>query len=305
MKPSKRHRYGLPRRHPSRLAAASPSWVAVAVVALLALTLASPAHGKPPKKTTIAVLEYRAGVQSSANITDQVVKLLKKKTSYKVVDIDEAKQRLGSRIEGDVADCAGEAACMARVGRKLKVDEVLLVGLTRLGDVIVALSRILTKNSKVAGRVGMSLTEGVGLPTKKLLKSLKQLLPSQAFKRYGWIRVKSNETGATITIGKKVYGQTPLDRPLKMKAPANYTITVAKKGFMTFQANLQVPPDATITVNARLMPKGAGAGPPIYKKWWFWTALGGSVAAAIAGTVAGVLLWQNSKSQPAKVVVTW
>ncbi len=35
---------------------------------------------------------------------------------------------------------------------------------------------------------------------------------------------------------------------------------------------------------------------PVYKKWWFWVAVGGGLA--VAGGTAGIVAWQMSGSEP-------
>lgn len=257
------------------------------------------------KKRSIAVVEYRAGVKEAPRITDRLSGLLRKKTALNVLDPAEGRQRLGSGLDAAVADCGGQPGCVARVGRKLNVDEILLVGLTRLGDVIVALARIQTQTGRVLSRIGLTKPPGKKLSAGELFKALKQLLPAKDFVRYGTIRIRSNVAGAQIRIGGKDYGTTPLDKPLRVKAPKAYTIRLQRKGYMTFSADLKVPPDGDITVDAKLIPKGAGPQTPVYKKWWFWTAIGGTVVAAVAGTVVGVVLWQRSRSQPAEVTINW
>jgi hypothetical protein len=48
-------------------------------------------------------------------------------------------------------------------------------------------------------------------------------------------------------------------------------------------------------------PVEHGEGQPVYKKWWFWTAIGGGVAAiAIIGIAAGVAS-SNHPSLPSGV----
>jgi len=48
---------------------------------------------------------------------------------------------------------------------------------------------------------------------------------------------------------------------------------------------------ATSTVPATAAPR------PVYKKWWFWTIIGGVVAGGVAGTIAGV--YASKPSLPA------
>ena len=134
-----------------------------------------------------------------------------------------------------------------------------------------------------------------------LFEALRQLLPPKVFIQYGAVRIRCNVAGATVTIDGKVRGKTPIVGPIRLRAPARHRVRVGKKGYVPFGATLFVPPRATITVKAQLVPVGLSV--PAYKKWWFWTAIAGSVAVTAAGIV-GFLVWRhNAAEQPTRVQV--
>jgi hypothetical protein len=96
-------------------------------------------------------------------------------------------------------------------------------------------------------------------------------MPRSDFLRWGTIKIVANIDGASIAVGGKVRGKTPL-APLKVRAPADYDIAVDKSGFVGFRATVNVPPDAIVQVEPTLTRESD----VWYKKWW---------VAAIAGTV--------------------
>ncbi|MCD6499931.1 MAG: PEGA domain-containing protein [Deltaproteobacteria bacterium] len=280
------------------------AWTTILIAALLVASRSeAQTHGTKAGRRSIAVLEFRAGVQAAPQVTERLVKLLQRKSALRVLALSDARQQLGSSIDSKVADCEGKPRCIAAIGRRLHVDEVLLVGLTQLGNVIVDIARVQAKNGRILNRIALTSPVDERIPSQRLYGALRQLLPRSAFLRYGAIRVRCNVQGARVTIGTKVFGKTPIIAPIRVRAPNDYQITISKPGYMSFKASFHVPPRATITANANLVPLMEGKHIPIYKKWWFWTAIGGGTAAVVAATVAGILLWQKSKPHPSVVQV--
>ena len=56
-----------------------------------------------------------------------------------------------------MVECAGDAVCIGAIGARLGTDEVLLVGVSELGDVIFTLQRIKSGDGTVDGRVAEAL----------------------------------------------------------------------------------------------------------------------------------------------------
>ena len=260
-------------------------------------------HGGPAPNRTLAVLEYRAGVTAVPNITTRLAKILARKTGLKVLGPTDARRALGSNVDEQVAHCEGKPSCIARIGRRLHADEVILVGLTQLGNVIIDLARIRTRSGRILTRIALTQPPDERISSDRLLGALRQLLPRSDFIQHGRIRILCNLSGARVEVGGKRRGTTPLLGALEVLAPAKYNVKVHKKGYTTFVADFFVPPKATITVKATLVPLAKKRGKPLYKKWWFWTALGAGTAALITGAVVGVVSWHNAKTQPTDVTL--
>jgi hypothetical protein len=235
---------------------------------------------------SVAVLEYRSGVTSAHDLGERMSAVLAQETSVKVVGPNEARRRLGGRADGLIARCAGDAVCVADVGLKLGVDEVVLVGLSQLGDLIVALQRIRVEDGQVEGRIAESVALGSDPDRNALLDFLRRLMPPEDFIRYGTIRVRTPVEGATVIVDGKPVGSTPL-ADLRVLAPKKVALRVEKNGLVPFQARLQVLPDAVAEVAPELPPEGEPAG--WYKRWWVWALVGGVVA-------GGATAWALSRS---------
>ena len=98
-------------------------------------------------KRRIAVLAFRSGSAELPEIDRRVAEILDRKTSLK--SVDEA-----------IVGCAGEAACLAGIGRKLGVAEILLVGVSELGDIILTLQRVDVAEARVVSRIAEALAPG-------------------------------------------------------------------------------------------------------------------------------------------------
>jgi hypothetical protein len=254
--------------------------VAKALVVLL--LLGSLAHAG--KKRKVAVLEFRAGTQSASNLAPRMAAILRSATSLDVVDPDDARRALGAQVDAEVARCRGDAGCVASLARKLEVAEVVLVGVSELGDVIVVLQRI-TRDGKVQSRIAESLPKGAEPDDVALEGYLKRILPPSDFRRYGTIHIRANVPGAEVVIAGKRRGQTPLD-PVLIEAPAKIDLRVSKEGFVDYTMQIDVPPEAVVEVRP-VLTRREGAW---YGKWWVWAIAGGVATTAIVSTA---ILLQN------------
>lgn len=238
-------------------------------------------------KRKVAVLEYRAGSSALAGIEGRVAALLRTKTSLTVVDADEARKEYGGKLDADVVECAGEAACIARIGGKIGAREVLLVGVSEFGDVILTLQRIDVKSRDVTMRIAEALAEDAEPDDDALVGYVKRVLPESDFLRYGTIRVAANIAGAKVFLGDDPQGTTPIEA-IVVRAPATYELRLTASGYTPFSAQVQVPPDGEVAVDARLTHEG-GARP--WYAHWYVAAIAGVVVAG--GVGLGVYLAQD------------
>jgi hypothetical protein len=248
-------------------------------VALVVISCSLLAHADD--KRTVAVLEYRAGSRGARDIGLRLARLLRETASVKVIDAQEARRKL-PKVDGDVARCGGEAMCVGAIGEQLGANEVLLVGVSQLGDLIIALQRIDAKRGEAGARLAESLPANVEITDDQALGWLRQLFPPETFRRFGSIAVDADQAGATVTLNGEPAGKTPLAEPVKVRAPATYKLKVDKSGFLPFQARVDVLPDANVEVHATLVKETKDV--PWFKRWYVWAAVGGVLAAGGAAT---------------------
>lgn len=264
--------------------------------------LAGPARAAPDKRS-VAVLEFRQDVSALPGLTEQMATRIGKLTGLRVVGPVEARQKLGTLLDSFVARCQGEPRCVGAIGSRLGVAEVILIGMSSLGDVIVQISRIDASTRAVLTSVAHTMAADGSLAPATLDTWIRKLLPPKDFLRYGFIEISSNQPGASVLLDSAPKGETPLPGPLRVRAPSTHDIQVTKKGYVPFSAQVQVPPEATIQVNAVLPPVPVG-GPRYYKTWWFWTAIATGVA-IVASVTAGVTVVMQGRDNTVPAVVRW
>ena len=262
--------------------------VAFAIAAMITGSAGRAAADQPDGKRKVAVLEYRAGSSALPGIDVRIAGLLATQTSLGVIDAEEARKQYGAKLDADVVACAGEAACIARIGKKVQAREVLLVGVSEFGDVILTLQRIDVKGRDVAMRIAEALAADADPSDDDLGAYLRRVMPESDFLRYGTIKVSANLAGAEVFLGKEPKGTTPIEA-IRVRAPATYEVRLTKGGYTPFEAKVAVPPEGEVEVTARLTR--AGGGGPWYTKWWV-VAIAGAVVAG--GVGVGVYMAQDA-----------
>jgi hypothetical protein len=235
------------------------------------------AHGDPDPRRKVIVLEHRAGSSALPGIAARVVATLSRQTSLGVLGPDQARTVYGDHLDQVLVKCGGEAACVARIGQKLGAAEVILLGISELGDVILTMQRIDVANRTISGRVADSLAAGVVPSEAQLAGYANRLLPPSDFLRFGVLDIVANLSGAAVTVGGEPRGRTPI-QALRLRAPANYEIRVEQPGFVPFTTKVVLPPDGEITVEAQLARRAAAAA--WYQRWYVLAAAGLVVAGA-------------------------
>jgi len=242
---------------------------------LLAATTTARAEPDPRRKAV--VLEYRSGSSALPGISRRVVTAIGERTSIGVLGPDQARAVYGDQLDRALVKCAGDAPCIAKLGRKVAVEEVILVGVSELGDVILTMQRIDVASGTVSARIADSLAEGATPSDAQVNAYLQRLLPPSDFLRFGMIDIVANLAGAAVIVGNERRGETPI-QPLKLPAPATYEIRVEKAGFLPYRTKVALPPDGEIKVEANLARPGGR--PAWYQRWYVVAGLGLVVAGA-------------------------
>lgn len=249
-----------------------------ALVLAIVCALSASARAELDPKRKVVVIEYRAGSAALPTIATQLVAEMTKQTSLRVLGPEQTKTLYGEQLEQAIVKCAGEADCVARIGAKVGAAEVVLVGISELGDIILTMQRINVRSRTVSARIADSLAANASPSSDQLSYYLAKLLPPADFLRFGIIAITSNETGATVSVGGKPQGVTPI-QPLKLRAPATYPIRIEKDGFVPFTTTVQLPPDSELKVDAELSRRGGGTA--WYQKWYVLTGI--AVGAGLVG----------------------
>jgi hypothetical protein len=254
---------------------------ASALASLIILALAVPARAQPAQpKRSIAVLEFRAGAAGARRIGSRAAAILRARTSHQIVDSDDARRAI-AKVDQELAACAGQAGCIAAIGARLGVDEVIVVGVSELGDLILALQRVDSRTGQVLSRVADSLPRDREPDDAAVEQYLRRLLPREDFLRWGILRIDSDVAGAEVRIGGERKGVTPL-APIPLQAPATVDLRVVKKGHTDFIARIDVLPDATVEVRPVLTRR---PGSSWYEKPWVWAIAGALVAGGVATAI--------------------
>jgi len=253
---------------------------------LVLLALATAAHAEPNPKRKVVVLEYRSGSSALPGIASRVVGALTRQTSLDVLGPDQTRATYGEHLDQVIVKCAGEADCIARIGQKVGAAEVILVGVSELGDVILTMQRIAVADRSVQARVADSLASGAPPSDAQLGQYLSKILPSTDFLRFGVIAIDASEPGAGVTVNKEPRGVTPI-QPLKLPAPARYDIHVEKRGFLPFDTSVALPADGEIKLPVRLQrPGGKGAW---YTRWYVVAA----ASIIVVGAAGGIFAYES------------
>jgi hypothetical protein len=264
--------------------------ISLAVLATLLGSMVSAASAAASRR--IAVLEYRAGTRAASRLAARMASQLSKLTPHRVLTPADAQRQLGSRVGALVARCQGDPSCIARIGSRLGANEIVLVGISQLGDIILAIQRIEVPSGKVLTRLADSLSRRRRVSRRAVNRYLRRLLPPDEFKRYGKIIVRTSAVGDQVFVDQKLRGRTPI-KPLTVPAPGRYAVRIRRPGHVDFVARLDVLPESSVEVKPTLSPLGGARRTRWYERWWVWALIGGAVAGA---TTAAVLSATRSPS---------
>jgi hypothetical protein len=256
--------------------------VAIAIAVVLGVLAAGPrrAHGAPDPRRKVIVLEYRAGSSALPGIAGRVVATLSRQTSLQVLGQDQTRAVYGDHLDQVLVKCGGEATCVARIGQRTGAAEVILVGVSELGDVILTMQRIDVANRSVISRVADSLAAGAAPSDAQIAQYASRLLPPSDFLRFGVVDIVANLAGAAVTVSGEPRGVTPI-AALTLRAPATYDIRVEKTGYVPFSTKVVLPPDGEIKVEAELSRRG---GSDAWYQRWYVLAAAGAVVIGAGGT---------------------
>jgi hypothetical protein len=146
-----------------------------------------------------------------------------------------------------------------------------------------------------------------GQAGKALAELLQKALFEEAVKPRGSLAIASKPPGALVFVDGTDLGVTPYKRPAYS---GKHRLVLRSAGYRSEQRDIEVPDSQRLQLDLTLVE---GADPseiahstemktPLYKKWWFWVAVGGAAVAVAGAATAGALASQGPASNGSPAV---
>jgi len=268
-----------------------------------ATSLAAPAAPTAPQRVAIWRIDPLGGL--SPEIVARLESLLTAEMGRLVPEIiPSVKSQQVQQRSRTLRGCEGDDACLAALGRRLKVDQIVAGTLASLGqDYVVTLKMV----DSATGKAVLRFSEPMSGQAEQLIEAVRvaayRLLAPERLK--GDLQVLVTIPGAAIFVDGKRVGESPLRSALSQLEVREHQIRITHPDYLDFVKKVAVRFQKTTLVQVtmqrpRLAPPvrevAAVPGPPEvrdartpwYSKWWFWTIVG--AVAVGTGLAVGLLV---------------
>jgi len=259
------------------------------------------ADGKDPSLPLVAVLDLRHAPEDES-LANALVTIITNEVSarseLRAVSRSELQAVVNHQAEQALLGC-DSVKCAADIATLVAADLVITGGIEKVGAAyVVSLTLIDPTVPEVKERVEAtwrSNPEEIVLLVRPYVDRL--FGGANAASYVGSLDVLAPE-GAQLFVDGKDVGIAPLTHPITDLTIGVHTLEVAQPGFVTDTRDLVITRGDTTVTRVELMEE------PLLAQWWFWTAVGGGAAVAVAagatvGTVAIIAL-----SEPPATTVT-
>jgi hypothetical protein len=278
------------------------------LVLTLSLLLGFPemasAAGGGPQRVAIWRIDPLGGL--SPEIVARLENLLTAEMGRLVPEIiPSVKAQLVQQRSRVLRSCEGDDACLAALGRLLKVNVIVAGTLASLDQHYVVTLKMV---DAATGRSLRRISEPLAGEAEQLIETVRvaayRLLAPAQLK--GDLQVLVSIPGAAIFLDGRRVGASPLRAPIGRLEVSQHTLRITHPDYLDFVRKVAVRFQKTTLVKVNMQrPRLASAeprravipvGPPVvrpartpwYAKWWFWTIVG--VVAAGAGVATGMLV---------------
>jgi len=259
------------------------------LVLLLALAPAPVAQAAPVLKVGVFDLAL-SGLDPSLKQTalDTVAAAAAEHAGFSVVTRRDLDALLGAEKIKDTLGCT-EATCLAEIGAAAGVDRIIAGSVSALGaGLVISLQFINAKYASVENRVTQQWDGPLSGFVDVVGAAVDQLVLTAAEQQPASLRFAGVPADAALFVDGRAVGVGPAEvnglrlgvRSVRVEAP----------GYDPFVAPVALRSGQRKQLDVQL---ALTAAPPLYAKWWFWTA----VAAVLAGgATTAVLLSRGAES---------
>jgi hypothetical protein len=245
----------------------------------------APVVAQAGKVVSLAVLDLdSAGVTAdvSKNLTQILGVELKRLAGTTVISRDDIQALLQMQEQKLQLGC-DDMSCLAEVGGALGVEKLVVGSVGKLaGSYIVSLRLITVAGARVDNRVVESFTG----PEDQLIRAVRHAgrrLLVQPAATPGTLALAATQQDAVVLVDGIKRGELPM-APIQGLVPGPHVVTVQKRRFQDFSADVYVDPAETTALFVDLTAVPV----PWWQRWPVWTAV--AVGAAVTVTVVAAVV---------------
>jgi hypothetical protein len=193
--------------------------------------------------------------------------------------------------------CTGEPECLAILGGKLGVKQVVTGNVGELGDAYII-------NLKLVDVATRAEVRRVSEPLKGNPDELIDTVRVAAYRLFaperlrGSVAILSDVSGGEVYLDGKPVGRTPLMAPLANLEIGMHKVRIVRPGYSEFQSDAEVRFQKTTQVVVRMVmvegpvPRDPGRPRPAETPWYSttWGYVGIGVGAVVVGAILGAIL---------------
>jgi hypothetical protein len=264
--------------------------------------LGASAGAQPPDPTTYALFRLDAlGIEPQ--IVDQLERILRvelERVIGKPLPSREKVEKVAAQ-NPKLAACTADPQCLVPLAKALGATRIIAGNVGGLADSYVVNLKLVDRDGKELRRVSAPLRGSPEELIDEIRVAAYRLVAPE--KLVGSIAILSDVPGATITLDGNPIGATPLAGPLANLPVGVHHLSVSREGFSGFDEEVPVRFEKTtqVVVHQKAVSEKAKKAerrrlgePPVYTKWWFWTAM--AVSAVATGIGIGFAVADNRQS---------
>jgi hypothetical protein len=260
--------------------------LAVLTMAVTPLAMAQ-AAGAGPKKIAVMRTEtdgVDAGV--GAQVSARIAEMTRLKTGAEVLSAEQITTLLDHERDKQLVGCEQDS-CLAEVADALGADVIVAARLSRIdGGYALTITALDAVGAKPLGAVDEKWGGEPLLLLEVIRPAVDRLFSPAGTVPSGLLVVDGVKDGSRILLDDVVRGTAPAGQLSVPVGAHRLNVTLADHEAQSSWVIINSGQTTTVPIaQTAVVPAAA-----FYETWWFWTALGGGVAVAAAGTVGTVVL---------------
>jgi hypothetical protein len=262
----------------------------------------------PPAEKLVAILDLKTDGDATALANALATVMASDVTArdgYKAVSRNELKAVLAHKADASLLGC-DSPACAADVAKLVDAQLVVAgtLGVVKGGEagdtgqaLVLTLSLIDPAGPAVVQRADVTWRGAPEELVNAVPATLDRLFDGPAAATYTGGLELFAPSGATLVVDGKEVGTAPLKEPVRGLAIGVHVVQATSAGYVPLRKDVVVSRNETSVVRVILEEE------PLTSQWWFWTAIGGGAAVAIAAGTAVALVALTEETPPTRVVV--